>query len=159
MFNSFFVVEFIFYSLIFFIHYKKKAFRQISLLFIPLILAFALLNTFFWQGLNKNFASYTTLFGSFFIVLFACFFYYESILPEQIDNQLARQPFFWICSGLLIFYLGSVIVNALFEYLVYNDLAKQGVRIYLIILHSLNVVLYSSFCIGFYLCPDSKKIY
>jgi hypothetical protein len=117
-----------------------------------------ILNMLFVQGFNKTFNTYTFLFGSFFIVVCCCCYFYESVLPDKIDQQLSKQPFFWISSGLLIFYLGSVIINALFEYLRSNDLQAQGVRIYGIINHSLNVILYTSFCIAFYLCRNNRKI-
>jgi hypothetical protein len=95
--------------------------------------------------------------GSFFIVVFCLFYFYESILPDQINSKLSMQPFFWICIGLLLFYLGSVIINALFEYLRSNDLYKEGVRIYAIINQSLNVILYCSFSISFFLCRNNRK--
>jgi hypothetical protein len=78
-------------------------------------------------------------------------------LLDKIDQQLSKQAFFWICSGLLIYYLGSVIINALFEYLRNNDLGEEGKKIYGTINHTLNVILYSSFCIAFFLCPNNKK--
>jgi len=159
MYNAFLILEFIFYALIFSIHLRRPILKKITLSFIPVIVLVAVINTLFLQGFDKNFASYTSLFGSFFIVLFSCFYFYESIQPDYVDQQLSRQPFFWICSGLLIFYLGSVIVNALFEYLIYSDLKSQGIQIYLIIVHSLNGILYTSFCIGFYLCRNEKKTY
>jgi hypothetical protein len=159
MYNVFFTVEFVFYSFIFYLHFKRKLFRQIALVFIPVVVVFAVANMLFGQGLGKVFNTYTSLLGSFFIVLFCCFFFYESIQPEQIDDQLSKQPFFWISSGLLIFYLGSVIINALFEYLRTYSLQNPGIRIYSNIIHFLNVILYSSFCIAFYLCPDRKKTY
>jgi hypothetical protein len=158
LYNIFFTIEFIFYAFIFFLHLNNKTFKKIVLLFIPAFILAVLLNSFFIQGVNKTLA-YTSLIGSFFVVLFCCLFFYESILPDQIDQHLSKQPFFWICSGLLIFYLGSVIINALFEYLISNDLQEQGKRIYSIITHSLNVILYSTFCIAFYLCPNNKKTY
>ena len=158
MYNVFTTSEFLFYSAIFYINLKRFIPRKIVFWFVPFYLTIVIANMLFIQGFNKTFNTYTFLLGSFFIVVFCCFFYYESVLPEQIDQQLSKQPFFWICSGLLIFYLGSVIINALFEYLRNNDLQIEGIKIYGFINHSLNVILYSSFCIAFYLCPDNKKI-
>lgn len=159
MYNIFTPIEFIFYASLFYIHFKNQLFKKIILWFYPLfILAFAL-NIGLIQGLNKTFNNYIFLLGSFCILVFCCFFFYESVLPDKIDQQLSRQPFFWVCSGLLINYLGSVIINALFEYLTSNDLQLEGKRIYIIINNSLNVILYSSFCIAFYLCPNNKKTY
>lgn len=159
MYNIFTPIEFIFYASLFYIHFKNPLFKKIILWFYPLfILSFAL-NIGLLQGLNKTFNNYIFLLGSFCILVFCCFFFYESVLPDKIDQQLSKLPFFWVCSGLLINYLGSVIINALFEYLTSNDLQLEGKRIYIIINNSLNVILYSSFCIAFYLCPNNKKTY
>lgn len=159
MYNLFTTFEFCFYGVLFYTYFKKRAFKNFALIFIPFFLTISILNIFFLQGFNKTFNTYSFLSGSFFIVVFCCCFFYESVLPDQIDQQLSKQPFFWICNGLLIFYLGSVIINALFEYLISNDLRKEGLKIYSIINRSLNVVLYSSFCIAFYLCPEKKKTF
>ena len=159
LYNVFTTLEFFFYAFLFYIHFKRMIFKKMVLLFIPLFSLAVGLNLVFIQGLNKTFHSYTFLLGSFFIVVFCCCFFYESVLPDNIDQQLAKQPFFWICSGLLIFYLGSVIINALFEYLSSNDLQVEGKKIYNYINRTLNVFLYSSFCIAFYLCPNNRKTY
>ncbi len=158
MYNIFTMLEFLFYGFLFYKNLNKPTFKKIVLLFIPSFAFLAILNMMFIQGINITFNTYTFLLGSFFIVVFCCLYFYESVLPDQIDQQLSKQPFFWVCSGLLIYYLGSVIINALFEYLINNDLRLEGQRIYKIINHSLNVILYSSFCIAFYLCPNHKKI-
>ena len=158
MYNIFVASEYVFYAFIFYRSFKKKLLRKITLLLIPVSIGISLVNMLFIQGIYA-FNSYSSLLGSFFIVLFCCFFFYESIQPEKIDEQLSKQPMFWISSGLLIFYLGSVIIDALWEYLTSNALQNQGVKIYSTITHFLNVVLYSSFSIAFYLCPDRRKTY
>lgn len=158
IYNIFTTIEFLFYSLLFRQHFRKAGLKKMILVAMPVFLFFVLVNMMFFQGFNKTFNTYTFLLGSFFIVIFCCCYFYESVLPDKIDQQLSRQPFFWICSGLLIFYLGSVIINALFEYLRNNDLQAEGIRIYAIINNCLNVILYSSFCISFFLCRNNKKI-
>ncbi len=159
IFNVFTTIEFVFYAFLFYIHFKKDSLKKMVLFGIPFFLCCVILNLLFIQGFNKTFNTYTFLLGSFFVVVFCCSFFYESVLPDKIDQQLSKQPFFWICSGLLIYYLGSVIINALFEYLRNNDLGEEGKRIYGTINHTLNVILYSSFCIAFFLCRDNKKIF
>ena len=158
MFNLFTAFEFIFYTFLFYKHLRKPIFKKFTLAFIPTYLLAVAYNLFFIQGLN-NFHTYTFLLGSFFIVVFCCLFFYESVLPEHLDNQLTLQPFFWVCTGLLLFYLGSVIINALFEYLRSFDMQEEGKRIYGIINQSLNVVLYSSFIFAFILCRKNNKTY
>lgn len=159
MYNVFTTIEFLFYSFLFYIHFKRSFFKRLVLAFIPFFTSLVILNMIFIQGINKTFNTYTFLLGSFFIVVFCCCFFYESVLPDQIDQQLSKQPFFWIASGLLIYYLGSVIINALFEYLVIYDLRVEGQKIYKFINNSLIVILYSLFCIAFYLCRNNKKTY
>lgn len=158
IYNVFTTVEFLFYSFLFYFELKRTFLKKAVVLFVPFFLTCFTINVLFLQGFNKTFNTYTFLLGSFFIVIFCCCYFYESVLPERIDLQLAKQPFFWVCSGLLIFYLGSVIINALFEYLRTNDLQEQGKKIYQFINLILNVLLYSSFCIAFFLCRDNRKI-
>ena len=158
IYNIFTTIEFIFYSFLFYSHLKKPFFKKSVLLFVLFFLICFTINVLFIQGFNKTFNTYTFLLGSFFLVIFCCCFFYESVLPDRIDLQLAKQPFFWVCTGLLIFYLGSVIINALFEYLRSNDLQEQGKKIYQLINRTLNVILYSTFCIAFFLCRDNRKI-
>lgn len=158
LYNIFTTIEFIFYSFLFYLHFRRTVFKKIALGFIPFLILSDAANLAFIQG-TKYFHTYTFLLGSFFIVVFCCFFLYESILPEHINQHLSKQPFFWICIGLLIFYLGSVIINALFEYLRSNDLQQEGKKIYGIINHTLNVLLYSSFSVSFFLCRNNRKTY
>ena len=158
MFNVFTTIEFLFYAFLFFKNFKLKIFKKIALFFIPLYIVAVAINLLFIQGTN-NFHTYTFLLGSFFIVTFCCLFFYESVLPDYLDNALTKQPFFWVCTGLLLFYLGSVIINALFEYLRSFDMQEEGKRIYGIINQSLNVVLYSAFIFAFLLCQKNSKTY
>jgi hypothetical protein len=157
IFNIFTAAEFVFYSLIFRFHLTNKLLRYIIILLIPTYLLLFILNVSFVQGISSSFHSYTFLLGSFFMVVYSCFFLYESILPESINVKLSRQPFFWISIGLLIFYLGSVIINALVEYLTKSDFREQGIIIYTNITNSLNIILYGSFSIAFILCRNNRK--
>lgn len=159
LYNVFTALEFIFYAILFFTYLNRPALKKVIRWFFPLFIAGFFINILFIQGLNKTFNNYIFLLGSFCILVFCCFYFYESIQSEKIEEQLSKQPFFWVTSGLLINYLGSVIINALFEYLTTNNLQFEGRNIYIIINNTLNVILYSSFCIAFYLCPDSSKTY
>jgi hypothetical protein len=156
LFNVFTACEFVFYSAIFLLHLGNKTLKKIIRILIPVYLLLVTLNIMFVQGTN-SFHTYTFLLGSFFMVVYSCFFLYESILPDSINIKLSLQPFFWICIGLLIFYLGSVIINALFEYLTSASMREQGAKIYTTITNSLNVILYGSFSIAFILCRNNRK--
>lgn len=156
MFNIFTTAEFVFYSAIFLLHLNNTTLKKIIRILIPVYLVLVTVNIIFIQGPN-SFHTYTFLLGSFFMVVYSCFYLYESILPESLNSNLSKQPFFWVCIGLLIFYLGSVIINALFEYLTSASLMAQGTVIYTTITNSLNVILYGSFSIAFILCRNNRK--
>lgn len=156
IYNIFNIIEFIFYAFLFYQNLKIPILKRIVVYFIPMIVLFSLYNYIFLQGLDR-FHTYTLLFGSFFMVFFCCCYFYEWVLPEQITQNLLKQPFFWICVGLLLFYLGSVIINALFEYLRSSDMLQEGKRIYKLINQSLNLVLYTAFSISFILCRNNRK--
>lgn len=158
LFNLFTTFEFIFYAFLFYKHFRKNKFKALSLLFMPLYIIAVFINLMYYQGIEK-FHTYTFLLGSFFIVVFCCLFFYESVLPEYLENTLTKQPFFWVCTGLLLFYLGSVIINALFEYLRSFDMQIEGKKIYGTINQSLNVILYSAFIFSFILCRNNSKKY
>jgi hypothetical protein len=158
LFNVFTTFEFIFYAFLFYKHFRKNKFKLLSLGFMPLYVIAVAINLMYYQGIEK-FHTYTFLLGSFFIVVFCCLFFYESVLPEFLENTLTKQPFFWVCTGLLLFYLGSVIINALFEYLRTFDMQIEGKKIYGTINQSLNVILYSAFIFSFILCRNNNKTY
>ncbi len=156
IYNIFNLVEFIFYAYLFASHFQLKFLRLLAYAFMPVLILCSSLNYTYIQG-SENFHTYTLLLGSFFMVFFCCCFFYEWVLPEQITQNLIRQPFFWICVGLLLFYLGSVIINALFEYLRSSDMIREGKRIYVFINRSLNIILYTSFSISFLICQKNRK--
>lgn len=157
IYNYFTAFEFLFYAFLFYHNLQLKKLKKIVLLFFPFyILCFAI-NQLFVQGFYQ-YHRYTSLLGAFFIVVFICMFFYETILPETLHVKLFSKPFFWVTVGLLFFYLGSVIIFAMFEYLSSNHLQNQGVKIYQAIINSLNVILYGSFSIAFILCRKNRKI-
>lgn len=156
LYNIFNIIEFIFYAYLFYFNFKISFLKKLVLSFIPLLITFSIINYLFLQKVD-HFHTYTLLFGSFFMVFFCCCYFYEWVLPDQISQNLLKQSFFWICVGLLLFYLGSVIINALFEYLRSSDMLQEGKKIYTLINKSLNIVLYTSFSISFILCRNNKK--
>jgi hypothetical protein len=156
IYNIFNLIEFVFYAYLFASNFQLKLLRLLAYISMPILVIFSSINYLYIQGI-ENFHTYTLLLGSFFMVFFCCCFFYEWVLPEQITQNLLRQPFFWICVGLLLFYLGSVIINALFEYLRSSDMIQEGKRIYVFINRSLNIILYSTFSISFLICRKNRK--
>jgi hypothetical protein len=72
MYNVFTTIEFLFYGMLFHLHFKKEFLKKMVLIFIPVFALAVILNMLFIQGFNKTFNTYTFLLGSFFIVIFCC---------------------------------------------------------------------------------------
>ncbi len=92
--------------------------------------------------------------GSLLMVYYVCFFFYELFNSEEYID-LVRYPAFWICVGLLFFYLGMFTYYAFFE-LVSTDTAVKYVELFLILMNIFNIILYSCFITAF-ICQSFKK--
>ena len=158
LFNFFTIIELIFYAHFFYQAFRHPILKRIAFYFIPLLILISVLNYNYLQG-SEHFHTYTLLFGSFFMVIFCCAYLYELIFIDTHYEHLFKQPFFWITIGILLFYLGSVIINAEFEYMLTHDLLSPGNNLYLLITRALNIILYSSFSISFIICNINKKTY
>lgn len=156
VYNFFLLVEFSFYSFLFYknLHFAKL--KRVILIFIPCFIIFYTFNLIFIYGLYK-YHSYTSILSSFFIVIYICMFFYETIIPQNSSIKLLSNPFFWVSVGLLFYNLGSVIMFAMLEFLSDTDLQNKGVFVFKIVIMSLNVVLYGSFSTAFILCRNNRK--
>lgn len=158
MFNIFTTFEFEFYFFIFFLYYGNTINR---ILIVLVMLGFPMAvyyNLAFIQGF-ESFHSNTFLLGSFFMVLFSLLYLFESVSAKNIHIVITEKPFFWVCTGYMMFYLGSVIINSMFEYLRDYEMLKQGVQVYGMINHSLNLLLYTGLSYAFFICNQKTTKY
>lgn len=158
IYNFFLVGEFFFYSFLFYNNLQFLKLKKVIFYFFPCFVAYFIINILFVYGLHE-YHSYTSILSSFFIVIYICMFFYETILPQNSQIKLFLQPFFWVSVGLLFFNLGSVIMFAMLNFLSSNDLQNKGVVVFKTIIMSLNLILYGSFSIAFILCRNNKKMY
>ena len=147
LYNFFTAFEFLFY--IWLISYMVKSVKASRILKIISIVYFgiALINILFIQGIT-NFHSITYAIGC--VVLIACCLYYIIELFQTKESvNIARQPAFWICSGLLFFYACSFPIYGLGKFM----MSFPNVIIHNIyeIIITMNVLLYLMFTIA-YLC-------
>lgn len=157
MYNYFLICQFLFYAFIFYKTLRFPNLKKIVTISFIVFILFFIYNAIWGDGLYV-YQSYTSVLASFFIVIFICMFFYETILPQNSHAKLFTNPFFWIAVGLLFSKLGSVIIFAMFRFLGSIDLQNKGVVVFQTIIKSLNVILYGSFSIAFILCRNNKKI-
>ncbi|MDP4350126.1 hypothetical protein QSG17_25090, partial [Escherichia coli] len=78
-------------------------------------------------------------------------------MDDSKVGRLSGEPHFWFSAGFLIFSIGAVVLFGLRPYIQEHNLKINGWMLYQFIIPILNVVLYSCYCIAFYLCSKSKQ--
>src|SRR5438128_252303 len=90
-------IEYLFYSFIFYLHFKTGSFKVLAVWFLILFSLFVGFNLIIVTGLT-SFGTNTVTVGSFFMILFSLLFFYDLYL--KFDTEiLFREPMFWIASG------------------------------------------------------------
>lgn len=144
LFYPFSAIEFIFYLFVLLnIIYNPNAKRVIfGLLCVYPVLA--AINIYIIQA--RTFPSISYALGCLLIVGLCIYYFFELFqIPRSVN--LAREPSFWICSGLLFFYCCSFPLFGLANYLFkLSNIIRQNLAF---ILSLMNVLLYTLFTIAF----------
>lgn len=97
------------------------------------------------QGI-KTFHLPVMLAGSFLILSFCCYYFYE-LIKKPVFTALTRQPEFWICSGMLFFYASTLPVFAASSFL--ENFATSTLDLLGMFLLIANYVYYAMLMVGF----------
>ncbi|HEY0678013.1 MAG TPA: hypothetical protein VGD17_06995 [Chitinophagaceae bacterium] len=152
LYNFFSLAAFTFYMyLLMQVVYSARA-RRIILYTMTAYVVISLVNILFIQKIN-TFHTLTYSIGCFLIVVISMYYFYELLqVPRSIN--LKREPAFWIVAGLLFFYICTLpilgVANYLFSFP--SVIARSLEQIITI----LNILLYSLFTIAF-LCRISFR--
>lgn len=153
--NIFSTIELMFYSWLFS--------REINNIFLSAMIKIAgsilllgiLANFLFFQGITREFHSYTYLAGSILIILFAAAFFFNNFLGEEYVD-IPRTPMFWICIGVMLFYAGMFSIYAILLPAIQSG-DYTYVQVYIILTNIFNIILYSCFIIAF-ICLRGRKL-
>jgi len=105
----------------------------------------SVLNLFLLQK-TTVFNTMTFCLGCLFVVA-ACIYYFFDLFQQSKSLNLLREPPFWICSGLLLFFACSFPIQGLNNFMA--SLSKVVLENLLIIFVVVNILLYLSFSIAF----------
>lgn len=122
----------------------RKA-KKVFLYFLLTYLLLSLANFFLVQK-TSVFNTLTYSLGSLLIVS-ACIYYFWELFQSRSFVNLVRQPSFWICSGLLFYYVCSFPLTSLLNFI--HALPNVILQNLFIIFLFLNIFLYLSFTIAF----------
>lgn len=145
LYNAFLMIDFSFYFLLIREVIKSKKFRLFLSIVAYLYPFLILINIFYLQPSKDQFASISYALGGLIIVFSTMFYFYELFTTDKYIN-LARDPYFWICSGLLFFYSCGFPLYALNNFL--STSSNIFIKNYGSIISLLNILLYSSFIIA-----------
>lgn len=145
LYNIYTIAETLFYSYLLNIFLNNKIIARVTLLFLPVFVLFCIANILFIQGPHEM-NTYSIIIESVFLV-YLIINYFRKLLLSEESIDLFREPSFWICWGLLIYFLASMsyvgIINFLELYI------KWMVDIYQTVMTIINIFLYSLFTIAF----------
>jgi hypothetical protein len=152
LYNWFTVFEFCFYLGILRLIINNKNVKKVIIGTIGLYVVIAVINFLFFQNM-KTFHASTYALGCLLIVIFCIYYFLELFrLPKSV--KLATNPAFWICSGLLFFYICGFPLFALINY--WPEISTVVTQNFTYIIRILNIFLYSLFTIAF-LCLRSRN--
>jgi hypothetical protein len=129
---------------------KAKRVLFYCLLIFPLIFA----GNIFLVQTSQVFQSITYSLGC-LLVASACIYYFWELFQSKHSINLTKEPVFWICSGLLIYYVCTFPVLALVNFIKIDNSFLGTLEI---ILDILQILLYLSFTIAFICRLRTRKL-
>jgi hypothetical protein len=151
--NIYLLISFSFYFFLFYRSAETRKYNLIIRAFFTIFLLCTFLDLFFINGLSY-FNTYSSSVGSILIIL-SCLIYFTHLFTSDRLLNYFRTPMFWISTGLLFFFTGSLVQNSLIIYFIANNIDPEG-RIYYFIMVTLNILLHTAFIISF-LCNQIWK--
>jgi len=153
-FNIISTLEFLFYGMILQHLLTGKNTRRFLWIALAAVLVITLINITAIQGFWKL-HTHSYLLQSVTIITACCIYFYQLMQQVKSETPLLRNPDFWLCTGILFYYLGGFMFFASFSHLVYKE-NSTFVILYLVIYNMYNIVLYSCLIRSF-LCFRQRK--
>ncbi|NML20086.1 hypothetical protein HHL16_04330 [Pseudoflavitalea sp. G-6-1-2] len=116
-----------------------------------LCMTFILIN-FIWGEGFRRFNSWSLLLLMLLTIVFSCLILFRLSASDNVTGSLFKHPYFWINAGNLLFSLVTLVLLGLQPYIRYFDLEIHQKSLYCAIIPTANIILYTSYCYGFYLC-------
>jgi|SRR5579859_296046 len=107
----------------------NRTVKKILTISIPVFIGLSIFLSIFVQKINEN-NSYAIVAES-LLMIFLSLFYLREVLLFQQATVLLRFPLFWISVGVLFFFIGSLLIEGMLNYLMSKsmDLARRAFRI------------------------------
>lgn len=144
IYNFYILLLFSYYILFFKSVLKSISYRNIANIFLFVFIIITILNWGFWQNGLERILTYTYAFGVIFITILSVFYLLELFSSNLITN-FTKSIYFWYIIGILIFHLPFLPFMLSLQWF----LIDFNPTVYGIILFFLNLLMSTSFIIGF----------
>lgn len=152
LYNFFSTFEFCFYLLIISFIVNDLRWKKAIRISIPVYILIAVVNIVFIQKM-KTFHTMSYAIGCLLVVFF-CIYYFFELFRFPKSEKLLTNPAFWICSGLLFFYICGFPLFGLINS--WSNISKLVLNNFGTIVTILNFFLYTLLAISF-LCFRTRK--
>jgi len=157
LYNLFTLVEFLFYFNFFKCLFQNPAIKKTISMVMVIFFILTIINIIFFQGkfyikgkgfsiAGMEFHTYTYMLGSLLVVIFSIL-YFNLLFRFPETGRLTRNPYFWIVTGVMFFEICTFTVYGLNNFIAQT--MRQYDRVLTLVSDFLNVLLYTSFTIGF----------
>jgi hypothetical protein len=140
LYNGFTITSFLFYFYWYYNILKRKRFKRTIVVFTVVFLLVAIYSLIYEDW--SQYHSYTFITGASFVLVLTLFHFYKLLNSDEVLIVKYKLSF-WISTALLLFYMGMIPLMFLTVYADLNDVS------YLIIMLSMNLILYGCYIIGF----------
>lgn len=144
LFHGYTFVEFTFLTVVFRSVFEAKWLKHLLDVVLILFWCFSLVNLFAWESLTEFNSNQRYVQGVITIVF--CLLYMWQLMKQATVVHIERDAYFWLASGCLIYFAGTMIL-----FLVFNHVAKESLSFYWNLHSFLNIFLNVCYAITLWL--------
>jgi hypothetical protein len=144
IYSIFTISEYCFFTYFIFRNLASALFKKI-ILFISVVFIISALITYFKTIGKQDFDDFSSSLEAILLIIFSLVFFFEQISSQSADFLYEKYSF-WIITGILLYFAGS-----LFLFVLGNSLSKQEINVYWDITYFANVMKNIFFAIAFFI--------
>lgn len=145
IFNTYIVIQFPVYFLIFYKSFRGFKFKTFAISALCAYLLYYLYNMLFAEG-YFIFSSSSYTFGS-LLVIACCLIYLVSLFFSEKEINYFKIPMFWISTAILFFFVGNSVYLSMLPYLNEHEIDSNG-NVFSVIMGTLSILFYTLNAIG-----------